>query len=42
MLKYAKEKGALEELYKVIEYHFSNLFCRNTLLYYIQVILRKI
>lgn len=41
MLKYAKENGALEEFREVIEYHFSNLFYRNTLFSYMQSNLKK-
>ena len=36
MMKYAKENGALEEYKDVVEYHFSNLFYRNTLFSYMQ------
>lgn len=36
MLKYAKENGALEEFRDVVEFHFSNLFYRNTLFSYMQ------
>jgi glycosyltransferase EpsH len=36
MMDYAKENGALEEFKDVIEYHFSNLFYRNTLFSYMQ------
>lgn len=36
MLKYAKENGALEEYRDVVEFHFSNLFYRNTLFSYMQ------
>ena len=41
MLKSAKENGALEEFHDVIEYHFSNLFYRNTLFTYMQSDLKK-
>lgn len=41
MLKYSKENGALEEFHDVIEFHFSNLFYRNTLFSYMQSELKK-
>ena len=41
MLKYSKENGALEEFHDVIEFHFSNLFYRNTLFAYMQSDLKK-
>lgn len=41
MLKYARESGALEEFHEVIEYHFSNLFYRNTLFSYMQSDIKK-
>lgn len=41
MLKDAKENGALEEFHEVIEYHFSNLFYRNTLFSYMQSDIKK-
>jgi len=41
MMKYAKENGAFEEFYDVVEYHFSNLFYRNTLFAYMQSGLKK-
>ena len=36
MMQYAKENGALEEFRDVVEFHFSNLFYRNTLFSYMQ------
>ncbi len=36
MMDYAKSNGALEEFRDVLEYHFSNLFYRNTLFSYMQ------
>lgn len=36
MMQYAKENGALEEYKDVVEFHFSNLFYRNTLFSYMQ------
>ena len=36
MMDYAKSNGALEEFKDVLEYHFSNLFYRNTLFAYMQ------
>lgn len=41
MLKHAKENGAWEEFREVIEYHFSNLFYRNTLFSYMQSNIKK-
>jgi len=41
MLKYAKENGALEEYRDVVEFHFCNLFYRNTLFTYMQSDLKK-
>ena len=41
MLRYAKENGALEEFREVLEYHFSNLFYRNTLFSYMQSDIKK-
>lgn len=41
MLKYAKENGALEEFRDVIEFQFTNLFYRNTLLGYMQSPIKK-
>ncbi len=41
MLEYARENGALEEFREVIEYHFSNLFYRNTLFSYMQSNIKK-
>ena len=41
MLKYSKENGALEEFHDVIEFHFSNLFYRNTLFAYMQSDIKK-
>lgn len=36
MMQYAKKNGALEEYRDVVEFHFSNLFYRNTLFSYMQ------
>lgn len=41
MLKYAKENGALEEFRDVVEFHFCNLFYRNTLFSYMQSDFKK-
>lgn len=41
MLRYAKENGALEEFRDVVEYHFANLFYRNTLFSYMQSNIKK-
>ncbi len=41
MLKHAKENGAMEEFRDVVEYHFSNLFYRNTLFSYMSSNLKK-
>lgn len=41
MMKYAGDNGALEEFRDVIEFHFSNLFYRNTLFSYMQSNLKK-
>lgn len=41
MLKYAKEDGALKDFREVVEYHFSNLFYRNTLFSYMQSNIKK-
>lgn len=41
LLKGARENGAMEEFHDVVEFHFSNLFYRNTLFSYMQSDLRK-
>ncbi|MBP5669426.1 MAG: glycosyltransferase family 2 protein [Lachnospiraceae bacterium] len=41
MMRYAKENGALEEFGDVIEFHFANMFYRNTLLTYMQGDIKK-
>lgn len=41
MMDYAEKNGALEEFKDIVEYHFSNLFYRNTLFAYMQSDIRK-
>lgn len=41
MLRYAEANGALEEYRDVVEFHFSNMFYRNTLFTYMQSNIRK-
>ena len=40
-MRYAKENGALEEFHDVMEFHFANMFYRNTLFTYMQGDIKK-